>query len=440
MDDCTGSLESHIVALLQREAPPSAAADTQLPGGSAAATAVQQQQQPQQLHGAQDALQQLPAPPQEPAESMDAATAVAALGVPAAPGPAPHTDVPIATTRHAAPAADIGETSSLGVAAMAVTDVSTEAAAGTASMQAAAAQGTDSVNLPTLSTSLSPTAVSMVQQELDAQPQAGSALHPVQAVQAMMAHDAAEGTQAAAAAPMDSDTAVASSLDEHVNAAALATVPAAMDADASGAEGAAAAPSPGEDSGLAAALAEAAAAAEIDLAFLEALPEELRVEVLAARGVTLRAAGAEVVQRDAGDTATPASTAAAHDSTMSGGLPTTGAAGADTGAAAATTPVASASEAEAIDPEFLAALPEDIRQELLAQQRASARAAAARAAAAARGQQPEMGLADLLAAMPDDARADALTQLSDDDLLQLPTQVGHTVSLAGRDGLACALG
>jgi hypothetical protein len=34
-----------------------------------------------------------------------------------------------------------------------------------------------------------------------------------------------------------------------------------------------------------------------------------------------------------------------------------------------------------------------------------------------------MGLADLLAAMPDDVRADALTQLNDSDLAQLPPQV-----------------
>jgi hypothetical protein len=62
---------------------------------------------------------------------------------------------------------------------------------------------------------------------------------------------------------------------------------------------------------------------------------------------------------------------------------------------------------------------------VLAQQRAEqrARAAAAARAQAERGRQQEMGLADLLAAMPDDVRADALAQLNDSDLAQLPPQV-----------------
>jgi hypothetical protein len=42
-----------------------------------------------------------------------------------------------------------------------------------------------------------------------------------------------------------------------------------------------------------------------------------------------------------------------------------------------------------------------------------------------------MGLADLLAAMPDDVRADALAQLNDSDLAQLPQQVGLSVGVLG---------
>jgi hypothetical protein len=37
-----------------------------------------------------------------------------------------------------------------------------------------------------------------------------------------------------------------------------------------------------------------------------------------------------------------------------------------------------------------------------------------------------MNLADLLEAMDDDARADALAQLSDDAMAQLPPQVYHS--------------
>jgi hypothetical protein len=60
---------------------------------------------------------------------------------------------------------------------------------------------------------------------------------------------------------------------------------------------------------------------------------------------------------------------------------------------------------------------------VLAQQRAEQRARAAAARAAERNRVQEMNLADLLAAMPDDVRADALTQLNDSDLAQLPPQV-----------------
>lgn len=42
-----------------------------------------------------------------------------------------------------------------------------------------------------------------------------------------------------------------------------------------------------------------------------------------------------------------------------------------------------------------------------------------------------MSLADLLAAMPDDVRQDALAQLSDGDLAQLPPQVCVCVCVLG---------
>jgi hypothetical protein len=72
---------------------------------------------------------------------------------------------------------------------------------------------------------------------------------------------------------------------------------------------------------------------------------------------------------------------------------------------------------------------------VLAQQRAEQRARAAAARAAEANRQPDMSLADLLAAMPDDARQDALAQLTESDLAQLPPQVGdrqHAVSTTGR--------
>jgi hypothetical protein len=64
---------------------------------------------------------------------------------------------------------------------------------------------------------------------------------------------------------------------------------------------------------------------------------------------------------------------------------------------------------------------------VLAQQRAEQRARAAAARAAEQNRQPDMSLADLLAAMPDDVRQDALAQLSDTDLAQLPPQVRSCV-------------
>lgn len=124
----------------------------------------------------------------------------------------------------------------------------------------------------------------------------------------------------------------------------------------------------------------------IDYAFLEALPEELRAEVLEMHGAQVEA---EAPPPAAAPTQPPSAVAATAAAAPAVVVPaaTAPAAGGASGsgsvvrpaaptAAAAATPSASAGGSSAatdsgldgLDPEFLAALPPDIRQEVLAQQ------------------------------------------------------------------------
>lgn len=113
-------------------------------------------------------------------------------------------------------------------------------------------------------------------------------------------------------------------------------------------------------------------AAGIDYAFLEALPEELRAEVLEMHGAQVEAeapppAAAAPPQRPAA--AAPAA------ATASSAPAAAGASGSAARPAAAVGPAAAAAGGssgdaglEGLDPDFLAALPPDIRLEVLAQQ------------------------------------------------------------------------
>ncbi|XP_057982343.1 E3 ubiquitin-protein ligase UPL1-like isoform X2 [Malania oleifera] len=113
---------------------------------------------------------------------------------------------------------------------------------------------------------------------------------------------------------------------------------------------------------------EAPSANAIDPTFLEALPEDLRAEVLAS----------QQAQSDSAPTYAPAS-------------------------------------AEDIDPEFLAALPPDIQAEVLAQQRAQ------RVAQQAEGQPVDMDNASIIATFPADLREEVLLTSSEAVLSALPS-------------------
>ncbi|DBB00800.1 TPA: hypothetical protein ACH3X1_000730 [Trebouxia sp. C0004] len=200
-------------------------------------------------------------------------------------------------------------------------------------------------------------------------------------------------------------------------------------------------------SALGAQLVQAAQDAGIDLAFLEALPEELRAEVLAAHGVTLPPPGPPA--------AAPAAAAAPEAAAAPAEQPVEGAAAAATpseGEAAAQAAEASAGpsaeaaavaaapavedEGDSIDPEFLAALPPEIQAEVLEQQRRERRmrerqrqqqqAAAAAAqgggagAGAAAGAGSEMDLATILATFPPDVREEVLLTSEEDVINSLP--------------------
>lgn len=122
----------------------------------------------------------------------------------------------------------------------------------------------------------------------------------------------------------------------------------------------------------------------IDYAFLEALPEELRAEVLEMHGAQVEAeapppaaATAQLPPAAAAPAAAaPAVAVPAATAPAAGGASGSGSVArpAPPAAAAAAAPSAGGSSAatdsglDGLDPEFLAALPPDIRQEVLAQQ------------------------------------------------------------------------
>ncbi|KAL0033594.1 hypothetical protein WJX79_006288 [Trebouxia sp. C0005] len=205
-------------------------------------------------------------------------------------------------------------------------------------------------------------------------------------------------------------------------------------------------------SGLGEQLVQAAQDAGIDLAFLEALPEELRAEVLAAHGVTLpppappaaAPAAAAVPEAAAAPAAQPAEGAAAAATPSEGeaAAPAAEAAAgpsADTAAAAAAAAApAPEDEGDSIDPEFLAALPPEIQAEVLEQQRrerrmrerqrqqqqaaaaAAAQGGGAAGAGAAAGAGSEMDLATILATFPPDVREEVLLTSEEDVINSLP--------------------
>eukprot|EP00798_Chlamydomonas_sp_ICE-L_P016843 gene16843-23123_t len=157
-------------------------------------------------------------------------------------------------------------------------------------------------------------------------------------------------------------------------------------------------PPPASASTLDERLRTAAVNAGIDLAFLEALPDDLRAEVLSMHGAAASSAAAPPptlpgppptggaaaplvsaappasgAATPAEGSAPPAAAATAPPATAAEPVAQTGAAG-SAGQAAAAAPESAADEdggpeEGGLDPEFLAALPPDIQQELLAQQR-----------------------------------------------------------------------
>ncbi|KAK9821448.1 hypothetical protein WJX81_000342 [Elliptochloris bilobata] len=191
----------------------------------------------------------------------------------------------------------------------------------------------------------------------------------------------------------------------------------------------AAAPVPG--SSLGEELSRVAQEAGIDLAFLEALPPELRAEVLSAHGAKAPEPA------PAAASAQPAVAAAAEPAAagISGAEPAGAAAEAQPAGAPAAGGDGEPEEMEGIDPEFLAALPPDMQAEVLEQQRLErrrrqaalqqeARVAAAAAAAAAGGGGPaaaqEPDLATTLAGFPPDVREEVLMTADESVLSQLP--------------------
>ncbi|KAL4856977.1 E3 ubiquitin-protein ligase UPL1 [Chlorella vulgaris] len=185
--------------------------------------------------------------------------------------------------------------------------------------------------------------------------------------------------------------------------AAAAAAPAAAPAPEAPAPGGATAEPGGDGGGIDPAVLRAAEAAGIDAAFLEALPPELRSEVLAGAGIrvpppqTAAPAAAPAAPAPAAPAAAAAAAAPAA-ATGEGAQP----AAEPAAPAAAAAPSGGDNEPEAmegIDPEFLAALPAELQAEVMEQQRrerrlraeaarrreAQAAAIAAAAAAAAAG-------------------------------------------------------
>ncbi|KAK9830284.1 hypothetical protein WJX72_010812 [[Myrmecia] bisecta] len=226
--------------------------------------------------------------------------------------------------------------------------------------------------------------------------------------------------------------------------AAAAAVIQAQQQDQDTEMGTEAAPGAGLDPGLIA----AAQAVGIDLAFLEALPPELRAEILAAEGGIVPPPPAQPTaepqpaqpQPAAPQPAAAEQPAAADisatqptDAAPAAAAPSSAAGGSGAGTAAAA-PAAPAVDdgLEGIDPEFIAALPPDIREEVLEQQRrerrrlqAEAQQAAAQQAAAAAGPAAaaaaaDMDLASVLASFPPEVREEALLTADEAMLAQLP--------------------
>ena len=156
----------------------------------------------------------------------------------------------------------------------------------------------------------------------------------------------------------------------------------------------------------------------IDPSFLEALPPDLRAEVLAQQAV---AAAQRTAHRAAQRAAQQAARALARQ------------AAARAAAAPGDVPAASAPggpDAEAIDPEFLAALPPELAAEVLAQQLAAARQRQADAAVPPGGDRPggqgagpggaDLDFASLLASFPPDVREEALIAAEEAQIASLP--------------------
>ncbi|GAX74557.1 hypothetical protein CEUSTIGMA_g2006.t1, partial [Chlamydomonas eustigma] len=195
-------------------------------------------------------------------------------------------------------------------------------------------------------------------------------------------------------------------------------------------------------------LRRAAQAAGIDMTFLEALPEELRAEVLAMHGYeapeveaeppavpTVAPAVMHGTTEDVGGAAVAAMVqgvgemeAAAPSDTIVASVATAAAAGSEE---------VEEAEEEGLDPEFLAALPPEIQEELMQQQQAERRrrqrqrqaaaaAAAAVTAVGAAGAAPaaagpaEIDLATLLATFPPDVREEVLLTSDESILRTLP--------------------
>ncbi|CAI5971391.1 unnamed protein product, partial [Closterium sp. NIES-65] len=165
---------------------------------------------------------------------------------------------------------------------------------------------------------------------------------------------------------------------------------------------------------------------EIDPTFLEALPEDLRAEVLAsfhveraARQARQRRAQQQAAQpqgQGGGGAAGGGAGGAegARGAGGAGGAGGVGGAGAGGGAAAGL----GGEDTGELDPEFLAALPPDIQAEVLAQQQAQQLMAAA--AAGADGHPVDMDSASIIATFPEELRAEVLLTSSEAVLASLP--------------------
>ncbi|PAV89438.1 hypothetical protein WR25_24388 [Diploscapter pachys] len=154
----------------------------------------------------------------------------------------------------------------------------------------------------------------------------------------------------------------------------------------------------------------------VDPAFLAALPEDMRNEVLRdCRAQLERQRRAQAAAAAQQNTATPAAIPAATSSAN----PTDPNAQTNVAPANAQPNPANVPTIEPIDQEFLAALPPELQEEILAQHERAVREAEA-ARRAPPPEQPELDGAAVIASLPANERAQVLAEMDDAELQRLP--------------------